>query len=256
MKPLTKEAIRLKSSAEIEVMRRNGVIVAEVLRVLQENVRPGSTTMDLERIAEEEIQKRRALPAFKGYKGYPFCLCTSLNSEVVHGMPSVKKVLKEGDIISIDCGVFFEGFYGDSAVTVPVGNISDGAGRLIDATAASLEKAIEQAREGNRLYDISHAIQQFVEAQGYSVVREFVGHGIGRELHEPPQVPNFGLPGKGVRLKAGMVLAIEPMINMGDSPVRVLDDGWTAVTADGKLSAHFEHTVAITPGGPYVLTRI
>ncbi|MBI5827183.1 MAG: type I methionyl aminopeptidase [Deltaproteobacteria bacterium] len=248
--------IILKSAAEIEAMRRSCVIVAEVLRVLQDNVRPGSTTMDLERIAEEEIKKRRALPAFKGYKGYPFCLCTSLNNEVVHGMPSVKKVLKEGDIISMDCGVFFDGFYGDSAVTVGVGNISENARRLIEATAASLDKAIEQAMEGNRLYDISHAIQRFVEARGYSVVRDFVGHGIGRELHEPPQVPNFGPPGKGAKLKAGMVLAIEPMINLGDCSVNVLNDGWTAVTADGKLSAHFEHTVAITHEGPYVLTRI
>ncbi|MBI5903566.1 MAG: type I methionyl aminopeptidase [Deltaproteobacteria bacterium] len=248
--------IILKSAAEIETMRRSGVIVAEVLRVLQDNVRPGSTTMDLERIAEEEIKKRRALPAFKGYKGYPFCLCTSLNNEVVHGMPSVKKVLKEGDIISMDCGVFFDGFYGDSAVTVGVGNISENATRLIEATATSLDKAIEQAMEGNRLYDISHAVQRFVEARGYSVVRDFVGHGIGRELHEPPQVPNFGPPGKGAKLKAGMVLAIEPMINLGDCSVNVLNDGWTAVTADGKLSAHFEHTVAITAKGPYVLTRI
>lgn len=253
---MTKEIIILKSAAEIETMRRSCVIVAEVLRVLQDNVRPGSTTMDLERIAEEEIKKRRARPAFKGYKGYPFCLCTSLNNEVVHGMPSVKKVLKEGDIISMDCGVFSDGFYGDSAVTVGVGNVSENATRLIEATAASLDKAIEQAMEGNRLYDISHAIQCFVEARGYSVVRDFVGHGIGRELHEPPQVPNFGPPGKGAKLKAGMVLAIEPMINLGDCSVNVLDDGWTAVTADGKLSAHFEHTVAITPVGPYVLTRI
>ncbi len=253
---MTREIIILKSAAEIETMRRSGVIVAEVLRVLQENVRPGSTTMDLERIAEEEIRKRGAMPAFKGYKGYPFCLCTSLNNEVVHGMPSVKKALKEGDIISIDCGVFFDGFYGDSAVTVGVGNVSDKATGLIEATAMSLEKAIEQAREGNRLYDISHAVQRFVEARGYSVVRDFVGHGIGRELHEPPQVPNFGPPGRGAKLKAGMVLAIEPMINLGDCSVNVLSDGWTAVTADGKLSAHFEHTVAITPKGPYVLTRV
>lgn len=253
---MTKEIIILKSAAEIEMMRRSGGIVAEVLRVLQDNVRPGSTTMDLERIAEEEIGKRGAIPAFKGYKGYPFCLCTSLNNEVVHGMPSEKKALKEGDIISIDCGVSFDGFYGDSAVTVGVGNISENATRLIQATAASLDKAIEQAVEGNRLYDISHAVQSFVEARGYSVVRDFVGHGIGRELHEPPQIPNFGPPGKGAKLKAGMVLAIEPMINIGDCSINVLNDGWTAVTADGKLSAHFEHTVAITPKGPYVLTRI
>lgn len=236
-------------------MRRSGAIVAEVLQVMRENVKPGSTTMDLESIAEEEIKRRGARPAFKGYRGYPFCLCTSINNEVVHGMPSQKRVLREGDILSIDCGVLKEGFYGDSAVTVPVGRISPEAARLIDVTARSLELAIEAAREGNRLLDISSAVQGYVESHGFSVVREFVGHGIGRSLHEAPQVPNFGVPGRGVRLKAGMVLAIEPMINLGASPVKILEDGWTAVTSDGKLSAHFEHTVAITPDGPSVLTR-
>lgn len=237
-------------------MRAANLIVAEVLGILGEKAAPGASTMDLERMAEEETKKRKARPAFKGYKGYPFCLCTSINSEVVHGMPSPGKVLKAGDILSIDFGVQHEGFFGDSAITVPIGNVAPDAQRLIDATKASLEAAIENAREGNRLYDISAAVQRSVEREGFSVVREFVGHGIGRSLHEAPQVPNFGLPGRGVRLKAGMVLAIEPMINMGGYEVRILDDGWTAVTADGSLSAHFEHTVAITPGGPYVLSRI
>lgn len=236
-------------------MRRAGAVVAEVLEVLKGKVRPGVTTLDLEKIAEEETIKRKASPAFKGYRGYPFCLCASVNNEVVHGMPS-KKVLKEGDILSIDYGAFVEGFYGDAAVTVPVGKISEEAARLVRVTEESLGKAIEAAREGNRLLDISAAVQSHVEPQGFSVVREFVGHGIGRELHEPPQVPNFGIPGRGVRLKAGMVLAIEPMINAGGWAVKVLEDGWTAVTADGKLSAHFEHTVAITPEGPLVLTMI
>lgn len=250
-----KEAIVLKSPDEIETMRRAGAVVAEVLEVLKGNVRPGATTLDLEKIAEEETRKKKASPAFKGYRGYPFCLCTSVNNEVVHGMPS-KKVLKEGDILSIDYGAFVEGFYGDAAVTVPVGKVSDEAARLVRVTEESLGKAIEAAREGNRLLDISSAVQSHVEPQGFSVVREFVGHGIGRELHEPPQVPNFGIPGRGVKLKAGMVLAIEPMINSGGWAVKVLEDGWTAVTADGKLSAHFEHTVAITPQGPRVLTMI
>lgn len=235
-------------------MRRSSLIVAEILLVLKEKVKPGITTLDLERMAEEETRKRKARPAFKGYRDYPFCLCTSVNDQVVHGMPS-KRVLKDGDILSIDFGVLSEGFYGDSAITVPVGGVTGDAMRLIDVTAASLNRAIEAARVGNRLMDISSAVQKYVEAEGFSVVREFVGHGIGRELHEPPQVPNFGEPGKGLRLKAGMVLAIEPMINMGQSGVRILDDGWTAVTIDGSLSAHFEHTVAITENGPYVLTR-
>lgn len=250
-----KDEIILKSPDEIESMRRAGLIVAEVLQVLKEKVRTGATTLDLEKIAEEETAKRKAKPAFKGYRGYPYCLCTSVNNEVVHGMPS-KKVLNEGDIISIDFGVRSEGFYGDSAITVPVGKISENAERLIRITEASLDRAIEAAREGNRLMDVSSAVQRCVEAEGFSVVREFVGHGIGRELHEPPQVPNFGIPGRGIKLKAGMVLAIEPMINMGGWGVKILEDGWTAVTADGSLSAHSEHTVAITPDGPYVLTRL
>ncbi|MDP2689188.1 MAG: type I methionyl aminopeptidase, partial [Deltaproteobacteria bacterium] len=229
-------------------MRRSSVIVAEVLEILKEKVAPGAATLDLEAVALEETAKRKAKSAFKGYRGYPYCLCTSVNSEVVHGMPSTR-VLKEGDILSIDFGVLFEGFYGDSAITVPVGKVSEDAERLIEVTAASLEAAIDKARVGNHLSDISASVQGCVEKEGFSVVREFVGHGIGRELHEPPQVPNFGLPGRGVKLRAGIVLAIEPMINRGGHAVRVLEDGWTAVTADGSRSAHFEHTVLITKDG-------
>lgn len=252
---MRKEVIILKSPDEIEVMRRSNLIVAEVLLMLGEKITPGATTMDLERMAEEEIKKRRARPAFKGYKGYPYCLCTSVNEQVVHGMPS-KRVLKEGDILSVDCGVLYEGFYGDAAITAPVGRIDAEARRLMEVTNKSLELAIDAAVVGNRLHDISCAVQSSVEAAGFSVVRDFVGHGIGRELHEPPQLPNFGEPGTGTRLKPGMVLAIEPMINAGGHEIRILDDGWTAVTSDGSLSAHFEHTVAITQKGPYVLSRI
>lgn len=236
-------------------MRRSGGIVAEVLAILRQIVVPGITTQELEQRAEQEIKKRKATPAFKGYKGYPFCLCTSVNEQVVHGMPS-KRILNDGDIVSIDVGVLVDGFYGDAAITVPVGTVSDEALRLIDITALSLAKAIEAARIGNRLFDISSAVQQCVEAEGFSVVRDFVGHGIGRALHEAPQVPNFGKAGVGEKLKAGMVLAIEPMINAGDYRVKVLNDGWTAVTEDGRLSAHFEHTIAITEDGPLVLTRL
>ncbi|MBI5237067.1 MAG: type I methionyl aminopeptidase [Deltaproteobacteria bacterium] len=247
--------IILKTREEIGKMRKSNLVVAEILEILKENVRPGASTMDLELITEEETKNRSVLPAFKGYKDYPYCLCTSINNEVVHGMPSKGRVLKEGDIVSIDFGVLSNGYYGDAAVTVPVGRVTPEAKRLMDVTAASLGLAIRAAEEGGRLMDISAAVQRHVEAAGFSVVREFVGHGIGRELHEPPQVPNFGIAGRGIRLRAGMVLAIEPMVNAGTSEVRILDDGWTAVTADGGLSAHFEHTVAITPEGPYVLSR-
>lgn len=247
--------IVLKSPAEIEKLRRANAIVAEILQGLKEHVKPGVATIELETICEEEILKRNAKPAFKGYRDYPFCLCTSINEEVVHGMPSKRK-LGEGDILSIDLGVQLEGFYGDAAVTLPVGEITEEAKRLIRITSTALDRAIEAAHVGNRLMDISAAIQQYAEKDGFSVVRDFVGHGIGTELHEAPQVPNFGIPGSGIRLKEGMVLAIEPMINAGTSAVRVLDDGWTAVTADGKLSAHFEHSVAITKTGPMVLSRL
>lgn len=247
--------IVLKSPAEIEKLRRANAIVAEILQGLKEHVKPGVATIELETICEQEILARNAKPAFKGYRDYPFCLCTSINEEVVHGMPSKRK-LGEGDILSIDLGVQLEGFYGDAAVTLPVGEITEDAKRLIRITSTALDRAIEAARVGNRLMDISAAIQQYAEKDGFSVVRDFVGHGIGTELHEAPQVPNFGIPGSGIRLKEGMVLAIEPMINAGTSAVRVLDDGWTAVTADGKLSAHFEHSVAITKTGPMVLSRL
>jgi methionyl aminopeptidase len=253
---LSKEVIILKTPSEIEKMRVSNLIVVEVLEILRENVKPGITTMDLERITEEETKRKGAKSAFKGYRDYPYCLCTSINDEVVHGMPSRNRVLNEGDILSIDFGVLYDGYYGDSAVTLPVGEVSTEAARLIDVTATSLDRAIDAAQVGNRLMDISFAVQEYVEREGFSVVRDFVGHGIGRGLHEPPQVPNFGKPGRGIRLKEGMVLAIEPMINMGRSEVKILEDGWTAVTEDGSLSAHFEHSVAITSKGPYVLSSL
>lgn len=241
--------IILKTPDEIAVMAKASRVVAEALAVLKDAVKPGITTDELDRLAEAEIRARGAIPAFKGYRNYPKTLCASVNEQVVHGIPS-KRVLKEGDIIGLDLGAIVGGFYGDSAVTVAVGRIDEKTATLVRITEESLSLAIEQARVGNRLSDISHAVQRHVEAAGYSVVTEFVGHGIGRQLHEEPQVPNYGKPGQGPRLQAGMVLAIEPMVNMGGSAVRVLDDRWTAVTVDGSLSAHFEHTIAIQPSGP------
>lgn len=249
------EIIVLKSPDEIEKMRKSSLVVAEILAAVRVAVWPGITTIELERLCEEYLKKRKVRPAFKGYQGYPYCLCTSVNEEVVHGMPS-KRVLKEGDILSVDVGIECGGYYGDAAITIPVGKISDNADRLVKVAETSLSLAIEKAVIGNRLFDISYAVQNYVEGNGFSVVRAFVGHGIGRELHEPPQVPNFGTPAKGVRLKAGMVLAIEPMINAGGSDVVIMEDGWTAVTKDGSLAAHFEHTVAITEKGPYVLSKL
>jgi methionyl aminopeptidase len=249
------EIIVLKSPAEIEKMRKSNRIVAEVLAAIKDVVRSGIATIELERLCEEELKKRKVRPAFKGYRGYPYCLCTSVNEEVVHGMPS-NRVLREGDIISVDVGVECDGYYGDAAITMPVGRISEQASRLINVTEAALRRAIEKAQVGNRLFDISYAVQSYVEENGFSVVRAFVGHGIGRELHEAPQIPNFGTPGRGVRLKAGMVFAIEPMINAGGSDIVILDDGWTAVTKDGSLSAHFEHTIAITENGPCILSKL
>ena len=240
--------IILKTPDEIAVMAKASRVVAEALAVLKSAVKPGITTDELDRLAEAEIRARGAIPAFKGYRNYPKTLCASVNEQVVHGIPS-KRVLKEGDIIGLDLGAIVGGFYGDSAVTVAVGRIDEKTATLVRITEESLSLAIEQARVGNRLSDISHAVQRHVEAAGYSVVTEFVGHGIGRQLHEEPQVPNYGKPGQGPRLQAGMVLAIEPMVNMGGSAVRVLDDRWTAVTVDGTLSAHFEHTIAIQPSG-------
>lgn len=245
----------LKTPREIERMRVACKIVAEILALLKEKVVPGVCSIELEELALKETKKRKAVPAFKGYAGFPYALCCSPNDRVIHGMPN-KEPLLEGDILSIDFGVLYDDFYGDSAVTLPVGNISAEAGRLMAKTSESLFKGIDQAVDGNRLFDISHAVQSHIEQSGYSVVRDFVGHGIGRKLHEDPQVPNYGKAGRGVQLKAGMVLAIEPMVNSGVHAVKVLDDGWTAVTADGCLSAHFEHTVAITRNGPDILTRL
>jgi len=243
-----------KSPREIEQMRRANVLVAEVLAELASMVAPGVTTADLDAKAEELVLAAGAAPAFKGYRGYPATLCASVNDEVVHGIPA-QRSLAAGDIISLDMGVKLDGFYGDSAVTVAVGQVSDDVQRLLRVTQESLQKGIAQVRLGGRVSDIGHAIQEHVEAAGFSVVREFVGHGIGVQLHEEPQIANYGEPGRGPRLAEGMVLAIEPMVNMGKPAVKVLRDGWTAVTRDGSLSAHFEHTVAVTKDGPLVLTE-
>jgi methionyl aminopeptidase len=248
-------AILIKTAAEIEKMRTSGIALRKVHDALTPHVVPGASTMDLERIAVAKIAELGGIAAFKGYHGYPAALCTSINDEVVHGIPSDKRVLKEGDILSIDCGVIIDGFYSDAAVTHAISKVSLATTKLLETTQASLEAAILQCQPGGRLFDISAAVQEMCEAQGFGVVREFVGHGIGRSMHEDPQVPNFGERGKGPRLKPGMVLAIEPMINAGGPEVHVLKDGWTAVTNDGSYSAHFEHTVAITKDGPYVLTR-
>lgn len=248
-------AIMIKSAAEIEKMRISGRALRQVHEAVRAAVRVGATTMDLERAAEAKIKELGAIPAFKGYHGFPACLCTSVNNEVIHGIPSDRGALREGDIVSVDCGVVIDGYYSDCAVTYPVGKVSPAVEKLLRVTEASLYAAIEKAVPGGRLFDISHAVQSMCEAEGFGVVREFVGHGIGRNMHEDPQLPNYGQPGKGPRLKAGMVLAIEPMINAGSPDVRVLEDGWTAVTTDGSFSAHFEHTVAITKDGPLILTR-
>jgi len=248
--------IILKTPAEIEVMAQASRVVAEALDIVRKAVQPGITTEELDSIAEHEIRVRGALPAFKGYRNYPRTLCASVNDQVVHGIPSKRK-LKEGDIIGLDLGAIVGGFYGDSAVTVVVGSVSDATEKLVQVTKEALHLGITQAIVGNRLSDISYAVQQHVESSGFSVVTEFVGHGIGRQLHEEPQVPNYGKPGQGPRLQPGMVLAIEPMVNMGRSAVRILDDRWTAVTVDGSLSAHFEHTIAIQPtGSPRILSQL
>src|SRR5512139_2637420 len=248
--------IILKTPEEIAVMAEASRVVAEALEIVRREARAGVTTDDLDRIAEEAIRSRGAVPAFKGYRSYPKTLCASVNEQVVHGIPSKRK-LKDGDIIGLDLGAIVGGFYGDSAVTVAVGRVDEKVARLIQVTKEALDLGIEQAIVGKRLTDISHAVQRHVEAAGYSVVTEFVGHGIGRQLHEEPQVPNYGKPGQGPRLQAGMVLAIEPMVNMGRSAVRVLEDRWTAVTVDGSLSAHFEHTIAIQPSGaPRILSQL
>lgn len=248
--------IALRSPREIERIRDASKIVAESLLAVKEAAKPGVSTYDLDQVAEQTTRKLGGRPAFKGYLGFPACLCTSVNDRVVHGIPRRDEVLKEGDIIGIDYGVEKEGYYGDSAMTIPIGAVTEEARRLIKVTEECLYLEIEQARVGNRISDIGHACQAHAEQAGFSVVREFVGHGIGTKPHEDPQVPNYGVPGRGLRLKPGMVLALEPMINLGTEKVEILKDGWTVVTLDRKISAHFEHTVAITDNGPEILTRV
>ncbi|HEY0759473.1 MAG TPA: type I methionyl aminopeptidase [Acidisarcina sp.] len=249
-------AIMIKTTQEIEKMRRAGKIVHDVLEHVREHVKAGATTLDLENAAEQKIAELGAVPAFKGYRGFPCVLCTSVNEEVVHGIPSSDRKLRDGDIVSIDCGVVIDGYYGDSAITVPVGaKVSESAKRLLEVTQESLASAIREVKPGATLGDIGAAVQEVVEAGGFSVVRDFVGHGIGTRMHEDPQVPNYGRRGQGTRLREGMVIAIEPMVNAGRAGVQVLNDGWTAVTEDGSLSAHFEHTVAVTAKGAVVLTQ-
>ncbi len=245
-----------KSPAELEKMRRSGRVLRQVLDQVSAMVRPGITTMDLERAAEKKIKDLGAKPAFKGYHDYPCVLCTSVNDEIIHGIPSEKRVLKVGDIVSLDCGVVLDGYYSDAAVTLPVGDsLQPELKKLLEVTEASLYRAIEQVRVGNTVGDVGAAVQELVEASGFNVVREFVGHGIGTRMHEEPQVPNYGSRGYGARLEEGMVLAIEPMVTAGKPDTRVLDDNWTAVTKDGSYSAHFEHCVAVTKNGPMILTQ-
>jgi len=245
--------IIIKSAREIEQLKRSNAIVAKVFQELKKVVAAGIATLELDRIAEEVILSKGAIPAFKGYRGFPATLCISINEEVVHGIPSQRR-LKEGDIVSLDIGTRLNGYFGDGAMTLPVGEVDPEAKRLLEVTEMALYIGIEKARAGNRLFDISYAIQTWVESHGFSVVRDFVGHGIGMDLHEEPQIPNFGSPHQGPRLERGMVFALEPMVNEGTYEVRVLSDGWTVVTADGKRSAHFEHTIAITDDGAEILT--
>ncbi|MBN1063547.1 type I methionyl aminopeptidase [Clostridium botulinum] len=247
--------IIIKNNDEIALMRKAGRIVAETLLLLEENIKPGITTAELDRVAEEFITKHGAKPSFKGLYGFPSSLCISVNEQVVHGIPGNYKI-KDGDIVSIDCGAFIDGFHGDAARTFPIGEVTNDAKRLIDVTKESFFQGIKYAKEGNRLGNISHEIQNYIEAAGFSVVRDFVGHGIGRKLHEDPEVPNFGREGKGTKLLNGIVLAIEPMVNIGNYKVKTLSNGWTVVTADATLSAHYENTVAILPDGPEILTLI
>jgi methionyl aminopeptidase len=243
-----------RSAAELDRMREAGRLVGEILTQLSAMVAPGVTTADLDEVAEQRIRAAGAIPAFKGYHGYPATICASVNEEVIHGIPSGRRVLNEGDVVSVDVGAMLDGYYGDSAVTLPVGHVSEEAAMLLRVTEEALYKAIDKVKVGGRVSDIGHAVQQHVEAYGFSVVREFVGHGIGQRMHEEPQIPNYGEPGRGPRLAEGMVLAIEPMVNAGKPAVKVLADGWTAVTRDNSLSAHFEHTVAVTAAGPRILT--
>jgi len=246
--------VDLKSRDQLDTMRRAGLIVWEILQEMAVAAQPGATTLEIDRLAELRTREKGALPAFKGYKGFPASVCISLNQEVVHGIPSKKRVLRQGDLVKLDFGVVVDGLFADSAITVPVGPIAPEAQRLVDVTRESMHRGIAKMTAEHRLHDIGHAVQAYVEEADFSVVRDFVGHGIGHRLHEDPQLPNYGAEGTGLRLKAGMVLAIEPMVNAGTWEVEVLADGWTAVTADGRLSAHFEHTVAIGPNGPEILT--
>lgn len=247
--------IILKSARELEWMREAGQVVAETFAELEKAVAPGITTAELDRIAEDAIIKRGALPSFKGYNGFPASICTSVNEEVVHGIPGLRKLM-DGDIISIDVGAMMKGYHGDAAITLPVGKVSQEVQRLLLVARESLEEGLARAVVGNRLSDISHTVQTVVEENGFSVVRDYVGHGIGKDMHEEPQIPNFGKPGRGPRLREGMVLAIEPMVNLGAFQVETLADRWTVVTRDRKPSAHFEHTVAVQQGAPAVLTRL
>jgi methionyl aminopeptidase len=247
--------IKLKSRDEIELMRRAGQIVAEVLSELKDAIKPGIKTQELDEIAHCGIRKRGGVASFKGYRGFPSHLCVSINDQIVHGIPG-ERILKEGDIVSLDLGVIFQGYHGDAAITVGVGEISAEAERLISAAKGSLEVGIDVIEADIQLGDISYAIQRYAESRGYGVVREYTGHGIGRKMHEEPSVPNFGTPASGLKLKPGMVIALEPMLNIGGWPTRIGNDGWTVYTADGSLSAHVEHTVAVTTNGPYVLTVI
>jgi len=244
-----------RSPQEIDKLRKSSALVAKTVQYLEPMLEPGVTTAELDRAAEAFIRQHGGIPAFKGYRGFPATLCTSINAEVVHGIPSKKRKLRSGDIIGIDCGAIVDGYYGDHAVTFAVGEISSQEQELLQATREALEEGIAQAKVGNRLSDISHTIQKYAEERGYSVVKAFVGHGIGTELHEEPQVPNFGPPGRGPRLREGMVLALEPMLNIGTADVQILSDNWTVVTVDGKLSAHFEHTVAVAKHGGIVLSQ-
>jgi methionyl aminopeptidase len=247
--------IPLKSQKDLTMLRRSGAILAAVMQKLQASLRPGMTTLDIDLLSEEFIRKEHALAAFKGYKGFPGTACVSVNEEIVHGIPG-SRVILEGDIVSIDLGVNYEGFFSDMAVTLPVGKVDAARLKLIAVGKQSLDIGIKKAQVGNYLTDISHSIQSFVEGQGFSVVRQFVGHGIGTALHEEPEIPNFGSPGLGPRLKSGMVLAIEPMINLGSWECKIIKNGWTAVTADGSPSVHFEHTVALCDKGPEILTKL
>jgi len=254
MKPKTSQGIRIKSANEVDILRKAGKILSSIVVQLQGSLTSGMSTKDIDLKAEELIRKNKVTAAFKGYRGFPGVACVSVNEVVVHGIPD-QRIIKDGDIVSLDLGIIYEGYYSDTAVTVPIGNVSSEVKRLLDVTQASLLRGIEQARVGNRLSDISFAVQSFVEMHGFSVVRDFVGHGIGKQLHEEPEIPNYGRAGQGPVLAEGMVFAIEPMVNMGTHRTKVLNDGWTVVTEDSKPSAHFEHTIVITSKGPEILTK-